>query len=100
MASQALLIICTVTTVHQENSQYLSDRQHSKVLMLLSCVVDSGMALKCAPVLAALKGLDVTARASHVSLFCLVSKECITVSLYKLLHIGICTASSSFLFAW
>lgn len=76
MASQALLIF-TVTTVHQDNSQDLSERQHSKVLVLLSCVVDSGAALKCAHLLAAHKGLDVTHHASCVNSSCTVSKECI-----------------------
>lgn len=101
MASRALLIIFTVTTVHQENSQYLSERQHSEVLILLSCVVDSGTAVKCVCLLAAHrgldvtdpdKGLDVTDHASRVSSSCTLSKERITISLYKLLPVGICTA--------
>lgn len=29
--------------LHQENLLYLSERQHNEVLVLLSCIVDSGM---------------------------------------------------------
>lgn len=45
-------------------------------------------------------GLDVPSLASRVCCSCAVSRECITISLYKLLHVAICTAYSKFLFAW